>query len=359
MFCDPWRRERVLGQGQFGKVCLGINLRTGEKMAVKQVPIQSVDYLNMMIGEVTLNCRASFRNPNVVSCLGWSVSDEHGVPGATETAASTGAGERFSMEVSSLEALDKAAAVNRQFNVFLEFCARGSVGAQLERLGTGLTEPQVRTYLRQLLMGLRSLHAAGIAHRDIKCHNLLLSEDNVLKLADFGSAKRVSKQTLGPSSSIQGSIPWMPPEVIRQEVGRDGDEASKLAGWKRADVWSVGCSMIEMLTGRPPWNNYSNPAAMLFAIASSKGPPRLPDENIIHADGLDFLHKCCSVDPTARPAVAKLIYHPYMRAENVDANGRYSPQLPAPGTRLDEDEAQPIKRRSSEFISRQPAPMTS
>lgn len=322
MFCDPWRREKVIGHGQFGIVYKALNVRNGEKLAVKQVRITSASMLDQMIDEVVLMCRASFRNQNVVQCLGWSVTDDMTMEAITEE-------EQFGMPMQTLDGLDKANAVGKQFNIFMEFVEHGSIAGLLEREGA-MSEKVMRNYMRQLLLGLRSLHAAGIAHRDIKCQNLLLSSDYTLKVADFGSAKKVADRTMGPTSSIQGSIPWMSPEVIRQEVGKLAeDEAAKLAGWKLADVWSVGCTMIEMITGKAPWNNYSNPAAMMFAIASAKGPPLL-DEGLVHEDGLDFLYQCCQLDPQRRPAVAKLAYHPYIRTENIDEQGEYCRKGKAP-----------------------------
>ncbi|GBG28228.1 Mitogen-activated protein kinase kinase kinase 2 [Hondaea fermentalgiana] len=348
MYCEPWRREKVIGQGQFGVVYKAVNLRSGEKLAVKQVRIVSIAMLEQMIDEVVLMCRASFRNQNVVQSLGWSITDE-----MSQEAIS--AEEQFGMPIHSLDGLDKAGAVGKMFNIFMEFVERGSIASVLEREGA-MSESTMRVYMRQLLLGLRSLHAAGIAHRDIKCQNLLLSSDYTLKVADFGSAKKVADHTTGPTSSIQGSIPWMSPEVIRQEVGKvsnnhaagDGsggggevavdEEAVKLAGWKLADVWSVGCTMVEMVTGRPPWNNYSNPAAMMFAIASANSAPAL-QEGLLHPDGVDFLHQCCQIDPHRRPLVAKLAYHPYMRPENVDADGNYAPRAsPAGGDDDDDDD---------------------
>jgi len=305
MFCEPWRRERAIGSGQFGTVYKAKNLRTGDALAVKQVRITSAATLEQMIDEVNLMCRASFRNENVVGCLGWSVSDGNISELIT-------ANEKFGMQQQSLDEINKRGSANCFFNVFMEFVEKGSLSDLLEKHGP-MSEATMRNYMRQLLLGIRSLHAAGIAHRDIKCQNLLLSKSNTLKVADFGSAKKVVKQTMG-ASSIQGSIPWMSPEVIRQEVGKAGeDDAAKLQGWKLADVWSIGCTMIEIISGKPPWENFSNPAAMMFAIANSEGPPKIPDNVRIHDDGVDFLNKCCAKSPQDRPSVAKLIYHPYMR----------------------------------------------
>ena len=163
----------------------------------------------------------------------------------------------------------EAKAVGSVFNIFMEYVPRGTIADLVKRNGP-CSEILLRNFTRQVLLGLRSLHAAGIAHRDIKGQNLLLDDDNVVKVADFGSAKRIVKRNITPSgggavglgsspaaNQMQGSPLWMAPEVIKQKVDRD------VQAWKRADVWSVGCTVIEMATGRPPWNFFSNPTAAM------------------------------------------------------------------------------------------------
>ena len=107
-----------------------------------------------------------------------------------------------------------------------------------------LNEILVRSFARQLLLGLRSLHAAGIAHRDIKCQNLLLTDDNVVKLADFGSAKKVKNRSMQATANnaTVGSVLWMAPEILQNGVYTAA-----------ADVYSFGVVLGEMLSGEVPW----------------------------------------------------------------------------------------------------------
>lgn len=68
---------------------------------------------------------------------------------------------------------------------------------------------------------------------------------------------------------VQGTPAWMAPEVIRdQKTGK---------GWKKADVWSVGCTVIEMATGKPPWSQFSNPVTAMYHIACEDSLPEFPD----------------------------------------------------------------------------------
>ena len=118
-------------------------------------------------------------------------------------------------------------------------------------------------YMTQVLQGLQYLHDQGVIHRDIKGANILTTKDGTVKLADFG----VSTSTLtAPDKEAQvvGTPYWMAPEIIQ------------LSGASSAsDIWSVGCTVIELLQGRPPYHTL---AAMpvLFAIVNDDHPP-LPE----------------------------------------------------------------------------------
>ncbi|KAF1322225.1 Ste/ste11 protein kinase, partial [Globisporangium splendens] len=124
-------------------------------------------------------------------------------------------------------------------------------------------ESTIRSYIQQTLCGVQYLHAMGIAHRDLKCANLLLADDRRIKIADFGTDKKKTatatpedygvaevqqQHTLETARSVRdglGSPYWMAPELVHAEKGDDA--------WQKADIWGIGCVMIEMATGKPPW----------------------------------------------------------------------------------------------------------
>jgi serine/threonine protein kinase len=100
-----------------------------------------------------------------------------------------------------------------------------------------------------MLEGLKYLHINGIIHRDLKCANVLVDNMGVIKLSDFGASKRIIHDYSDDfdetklSKSVKGSPYWMAPEVIK----RTGHA-------KPADIWSLGCCVLEMLTSKPPWS---------------------------------------------------------------------------------------------------------
>lgn len=120
-----------------------------------------------------------------------------------------------------------------------------------------------------------------IVHRDIKGANILVDNSGTLKLTDFGSSKRLQEVFAASFAcpSIKGTPHWMAPECIQQQgYGR------------QADIWSLGCTVIEMATGRPPWSDISDQMAVMFHIATHRAPPPFPPGLSQHA--YDFLNLC-------------------------------------------------------------------
>ncbi|TKY52223.1 Mitogen-activated protein kinase kinase kinase NPK1 [Spatholobus suberectus] len=133
----------------------------------------------------------------------------------------------------------------------------------------------IRTYTKQLLLGLEYLHKNGIMHRNIKGANILVDSKGCIKLADFWASK---KATISGAKSMKGTPHWMAPEVILQT----GHSFS-------ADIWSIGCTVIGS-TGSPPWSQLHEVAA-IFHIGSTKSHPPIPDH--LSFRGKDFLLNVC------------------------------------------------------------------
>ena len=166
----------------------------------------------------------------------------------------------------------------------------------------------VRKWLAQLLQAVKSVHDSGVVHRDVKGANVLTTKDGVVKIADFGVALRrardedddeddddetANENGMNATSSdidVQGTPYWMAPEAI--EMRQD----EKKVGFA-SDVWSVGCVVVELLTGAPPYFDMQ-PMPAMFAIVRDKRPP-LPSG--ISDAMRDFLKRCFRKDPKARP----------------------------------------------------------
>jgi serine/threonine protein kinase len=220
-------------------------------------------------------------------------------------------------------------------HIFLEYVPGGSIAQLLQKFGP-FNERVIRSYTRQVLQvcarekdrerssdldeqpsvsdgcmanmsgflylqGLEFLHAHKIMHRDIKGANLLVDNSGTVKLADFGASKRMEDVATIQSGhkSMKGTPYWMAPEVIKQ-TGHG----------RAADVWSVGCTVIEMATGKPPWAEFSSSISALFHIASSTGCPPLPPS--LSPEAHAFLQLAFIRNPRERPTASKLLRHPFI-----------------------------------------------
>ncbi|NXO44610.1 STK10 kinase, partial [Locustella ochotensis] len=187
--------------------------------------------------------------------------------------------------------------------IMIEFCPGGAVDATMLELDRGLTEPQIQVICRQMLEALRYLHGKRIIHRDLKAGNVLLTQDGDIKLADFGvSAKNM--KTLQKRDSFIGTPYWMAPEVVMCETMKDTPYDYK------ADIWSLGITLIEMAQIEPPHHEL-NPMRVLLKIAKSD-PPTLSCPSKWSLEFRDFLKKALDKNPETRPSAAQLLEHPFV-----------------------------------------------
>ncbi|XP_052188158.1 LOW QUALITY PROTEIN: mitogen-activated protein kinase kinase kinase NPK1-like [Diospyros lotus] len=271
-----WRRGELIGCGAFGRVYMGMNIDSGELLAVKQVSIaansaskeKTQAHIRELEEEVKLLKNLS--HPNIVRYLGTAREEE-------------------------------------SLNILLEFVPGGSISSLLGKFGS-FPESVIRMYTKQLLLGLEYLHKNGIMHRDIKGANILVDNKGCIKLADFGASKKVVElATITGAKSMKGTPYWMAPEVILQT----GHSFS-------ADVWSVGCTVIEMATGKPPWSQQYQEVAALFHIGTTKSHPPIPEH--LSFEAKDFLLKCLQKEPDLRATAADLLQHPFVTGEHQETN---------------------------------------
>uniref|UniRef100_A0A2P2MVA3 mitogen-activated protein kinase kinase kinase n=2 Tax=Rhizophora mucronata TaxID=61149 RepID=A0A2P2MVA3_RHIMU len=259
-----WKRGKLLGRGTFGHVYVGFNSESGEMCAMKEVIVfsddaKSKESAKQLMQEIGLLSR--LRHPNIVQYYG-----------------SEQVGDRL--------------------YIYLEYVSGGSIYKLLQDYGQ-LGELAIRSYTQQILSGLAYLHSKNTVHRDIKGANILVDPNGRVKLADFGMAKHITRQS-GPLS-FKGSPYWMAPEVIKNSSGRS------LA----VDVWSLGCTVLEMATTKPPWSQYEGVAAM-FKIGNSKDLPVIPDH--LSDEGKDFVRQCLQRNPLQRPKAVQLLDHPFVKS---------------------------------------------
>ncbi|XP_076061266.1 serine/threonine-protein kinase Chk1-like [Oratosquilla oratoria] len=198
---DPgnlWTEVEYLGEGSFGIVTLVKNAATGELAARKSVEVTTEQ------DEQELLIHRRLSHANVVRLLS---AEQEGA----------------------------------EMHIYLEFAAGGDLSDEIGHSGMG--EEQAHFYFVQLISGVGYLHAQGIAHRDLKPNNLLLTEDRVLKIGDFG----LSAEFLSGGEEV----------ILRGAFGTRNYKAPEVfSGRYRgapADLWSCGIILVELITGRTPW----------------------------------------------------------------------------------------------------------
>ncbi|XP_057432904.1 mitogen-activated protein kinase kinase kinase 18-like [Lotus japonicus] len=253
-----WTRGKTLGRGSTAAVNIAEDRRTGELFAVKSAELHRSEFLKREQGILsTLRC------PQIVAYKGCDVTFENGA---------------------------------NWFNLFMEYAPQGTVTDAINKHGGGIEEAMAGFYTRQILLGLEYLHSNGIVHCDVKGQNVLVTESGA-KIADLGCSKRVGE------SVITGTPAFMAPEVARGEQ----------QGFP-ADVWALGCTVLEMITGKPPWRGVSDPAAAMYRIGFSGEVPEIPSS--VSEQGKDFLSKCLKRDPDERWSVEELLGHGFVGEKN-------------------------------------------
>ncbi|PKA54297.1 Mitogen-activated protein kinase kinase kinase YODA [Apostasia shenzhenica] len=266
---SQWQKQKLIGSGTFGNVYTATNRHTGALCAMKEVNIipddpKSAESLKQLEQEIKV--LSKLKHQNIVQYYGSELTED-------------------------------------RFYIYLEYVHPGSINKYVNEHCGAMTESVVRNFTRHILMGLAYLHSTNNIHRDIKGANLLVDVNGVVKLADFGMAKHLSKAA--PALSLKGTPYWMAPEVLQATMNKE-------IGYDFAvDIWSLGCTIIEMFTGKHPWNGLEGPAAMFKVL--HKDPP-IPET--LSSEGKDFLQRCFRRNPAERPTASMLLDHPFIRNSN-------------------------------------------
>lgn len=248
----------VLGRGGFSTVLKGYDTKFDKSVAIKRIDICSMSKEELNNVEQEIELIKSLQHAHIISFYDSKCTSNY-------------------------------------IYMILEYADRGSLRQIYQNYGK-FSEFEVVYCIRQALLGLKYLHDHGIAHRDIKCANLLLNNNGIVQLADFGSSKRFNSITKSITNGLKGTPNWMAPEVIRGEAITDG--------WIRADIWSIGCTICEMITGSIPFHEYDNTMTAMFRIAHGEVPSI--HNNTISSELNALMLSCCSLDPDCRPTASEL-----------------------------------------------------
>lgn len=312
-----WQKRKFVGGGTFGTVYSAVNLDNGDILAVKEIKIQDSKAMQKIFPSIKeeMTVMEMLNHPNIIQYFGVEVHRD-------------------------------------KVNIFMEYCKGGSLSNLLEH-GRIEDEMVTQVYTLELLEGLAYLHESGIVHRDIKPENILLDFNGIIKYVDFGAARKIarngtviqkskaikeeSSETVNTpttvtttsstltsvnsnatgtktnsikadtnASNVQGMIGtpmYMAPESITGSKHKGSFGAD--------DVWSLGCVVLEMITGRRPWANLDNEWAIMYQVAAGQAP-QLPNKDEISKAGRQFLQRCLVHDPNKRATAVELLMDPWI-----------------------------------------------
>lgn len=185
--------------------------------------------------------------------------------------------------------------------IVLEYCTGGDLAAYIQRYGR-FSEDDARHFMIQLATGLKVLRENNLIHRDLKPQNLLLSTNDrnaVLKIADFGFARSLQPQ--GLAETLCGSPLYMAPEIMQS---RKYDA--------KADLWSVGTILFQLVTGNPPFSGNSQIQLMQNILRSNE--LHFPHDIVgdLHPDCIDLCQKLLRRDPVERLSFEEFFNHKFM-----------------------------------------------
>ena len=294
-----WTLGTRIGEGSFGIVHTAMNGLTGKLMAVKTMNISSLSSKSCTLMDDLrreIEMMKALQHPNIVQYLGCETSRK-----------------------------------KKLFHIFQEWLPGGSIASLLRKFGP-FPLAVVRSYLNQILLGLAYLHESNILHRDIKGGNILVNDDGCVKLADFGTSRRIHVTGNGDAVSADDTMAnmtmcgtpfFMAPEVFQENYGR------------KADIWSCACVAHQMCTGSHPWKglNITGPIRLFSFITNNEGPP--PVTTSCSSDGedeedafqtptyineslQDILEQCFQRNPSNRPSSKRLLYHPFFSEADPD-----------------------------------------
>ncbi|XP_059654343.1 mitogen-activated protein kinase kinase kinase 20-like [Cornus florida] len=270
-----WEMQKVLGRGTYGIVFLATS-PTLPPIAIKSSVLSKSSSLQReeIFLQILKGC------PEIIRCCGFQ---------------------------------EMIAKDEKYYNLFLEYAPGGTLEQLINKRDGKLSEAEVRVYSRMILRGLLYIHEKGFVHCDIKPANILVFptsssppclENNRVKIADFGLAKRTGKGDIyvsGRLDDYRGTPLYTSPESVALGL----NEAPM-------DIWSLGCVMVEMLTGKPVWGNiHGDLHDLLFEIGfGGEEEPEIPEG--FSANATDFLIRCLVREPSERWTAKMLLNHPFM-----------------------------------------------
>jgi protein-serine/threonine kinase len=282
----PYEFFELIGKGAYGRVYKGKSREHGGLVAIKIIDIDNQDYQEM----TTENLAQTIKEIDILQQL------------------------RDSRARPYVNIIEEARTVHNELWIVSEYASGGSVNTLMKPThmikdpGPGLPEKFIIPIARELALGLKYVHEAGVIHRDLKTNNVLILEDGRVQLCDFGVSGTLEPQK-SKRSTIVGTPAWMAPE-LQQEWVKDADprnplQPKEIQYGNEIDIWAYGCTLHEMASGFPPHHKINQ------LELPNAGAPELEGDRFSQ-ELKDFLAFIFQPDPSDRPSPDQILEHPYI-----------------------------------------------
>jgi protein-serine/threonine kinase len=282
----PYDFIELIGKGAYGRVYKGKARNHGGLVAIKIIDIDNQDYLEM----TTENLAQTIKEINILQQL------------------------RDSRARPYVNIIEEARTVHNELWIVSEYASGGSVNTlmkpshAIKELEPGLQEKFIIPIARELALGLKYVHEAGVLHRDLKTNNVLILEDGRVQLCDFGVSGTLEPQK-SKRSTIVGTPAWMAPELqtewVKEADPRNPLKPKDILYGNEIDIWAYGCTIYELASGFPPHHKI-NPLELPNA-----GTPVLEGDRYSQ-ELKDFLAFIFQPDPALRPNADQILEHDYI-----------------------------------------------
>ena len=254
-------QKDFLGKGAFGVVIKGFDENNKLTMVVKKISLKNKSPLEISQIKKEIKILKKLSHKNIILYFGFKIS-------------------------------------KKTLSLYLEYAGLKSLDIMLKEYGT-FKNTVIKNYTKQILNGLAYLHFKGIIHRDLKGGNVLVNNEGIVKLSDFGCAKNIGSIF----KSYAGSIGWMSPEMYKG-----------VSYGRQTDIWSLGCTIYEMCFGTSPFRKNRK---KLLEFKNEE----LIFPGFIDPECEDFIRKCLKRDPRDRWNVVELLNHSYVKNVEVNVSG--------------------------------------
>ncbi|XP_022905274.1 serine/threonine-protein kinase grp-like [Onthophagus taurus] len=260
-FVENWKMIQTLGEGAFGQVKLLVNQTTQQAVAVKIINLN--DKTSKEVIEKEVKIHKVLAHPHIIRLFGQREEPE-------------------------------------TVYIFMEYASGGELFNKIEP-DVGMPTFEAQKYMKQILDGVQYLHTKGVAHRDIKPENILLDEEGVIKISDFGMAtifRLRGKERLLDKKC--GTLPYVAPEVMESPYKAEP-----------ADLWSCGIVLIAMLSGELPWDEPSDKSIDYVTFRKESGLLISPWSKL-STISLSLIRKILAHNPRDRPTINQVLQHPFL-----------------------------------------------